>query len=141
MAVFYSYDIPIHDECMISYPYGIIDSGYSCGWHTGVDLVPHGSTENYPLLYGCVPSGTVVYVNYTNTGALGVQVQFVDSANRYWRYCHMQIGSVSLSVGDPVDYNTVIGRMRRYWKCNWKAFTFRMLYNSSLAMCYIFKSM
>ena len=48
--------VPIHDEQMISYPYGVIDSGYSCGWHTGVDLVPHGSTENYPLLYGCVAS-------------------------------------------------------------------------------------
>ena len=55
--------------------------------------------------------GTVVYVNYTNTGALGVQVQFVDQANRYWRYCHMQVGSVSLQVGSTIDYNTVIGRM------------------------------
>lgn len=78
--------------------------------------------------------GTVVYVNYTDTGALGVQVQFVDQANRYWRYCHMQVGSVSLSVGDHVDYNTVIGRMGATRKCNRKAFTFRMFYNSSLAM-------
>lgn len=111
MATVISNDIPIHSECMISYPYGVIDSGYSCGWHTGVDLVPHGATENYPLLYACVPSGTVVYVNYNDRGPLGVQVQFVDQANRYWRYCHMQVGSVSLSVGDIVDYNTVIGRM------------------------------
>ena len=104
--------VPIHDEQMISYPYGVIDSGYSCGWHTGVDLVPHGSTENYPLLYGCVASGTVVYTNYTDTGALGVQVQFQDDVTGlYWRYCHMQVGSVSLSVGDHVDYNTIIGRM------------------------------
>ena len=56
MSIYYSSDIPIHSECMISYPYGVIDSGYSCGWHTGVDLVPHGATENYPLLYGCVAS-------------------------------------------------------------------------------------
>ena len=109
---FVSNTIPIHAECMISYPYGVVDSRYSCGFHTGVDLVPHGSTENYPLLYGCVPSGTVTYVNLTNTGALGVQVQFVDSQNRYWRYCHMQVGSVTLQVGDSVNYNTVIGRMR-----------------------------
>ena len=45
---FVSNTIPIHAECMISYPYGVVDSRYSCGFHTGVDLVPHGSTENYP---------------------------------------------------------------------------------------------
>ena len=111
MAIFYSGDIPIHDECMISYPYGVVDSSYSCGWHTGVDLVPHGSTENYPLLYGCVPSGTVVAINTNPNNALGVFVVFIDTANRYWRYCHMQERSVGLTIGDPVDYNTVIGRM------------------------------
>ena len=70
--------------------------------------------------------GTVVYVNYTDTGALGVQVQFVDQANRYWRYCHMQVGSVSLSVGDHVDYNTVIGRMGATGNVTRKTLTFRM---------------
>ena len=66
------------------------------------------ATENYPLLYGCVNHGTVTYVNLTNTGALGVQVQFVDDLGRYWRYCHMQVGSVNVQVGSTVDYNTVI---------------------------------
>lgn len=62
--------LPIHGECMISYPYGVVNSGYSCGWHTGVDLVPHGSTENYPLLYCCSTNATVVQVNLTPSQAL-----------------------------------------------------------------------
>ena len=39
---------PIHSEAMISYPYGVIDSGYSCGFHTGVDLVPHRKHRKLP---------------------------------------------------------------------------------------------
>lgn len=60
---------PVHSEIMISYPYGEIDAGYSCGWHTGVDFVPHGTTENNPVLYP-VESGTVVYINNTTNVAL-----------------------------------------------------------------------
>ena len=36
-----SNNLPVHSEQMISYPYGEVDPNYSCGWHTGVDIVPH----------------------------------------------------------------------------------------------------
>lgn len=42
---------PVHSDSIITYPYRIADSGYTCGWHTGVDFAPYGSTENNPILY------------------------------------------------------------------------------------------
>ena len=109
MAIIESNNLPVHAECMISYPYGVLDSGYSCGWHTGVDIVPHGSTENNPLLYSVV-SGTVVYINNTTNVALGVQAVIYDGVH-YWRYCHMVLNSLQVQVGDLVTKNSVIGRM------------------------------
>lgn len=99
---------PVHSESMISYPYGVVDSGYSCGWHTGVDIVPHGSTENNPLLYPCV-KGRIVATPTDNV--LGVQVQILDENGFYWRYCHMMENSRMVQVGDLVDINTPLGRM------------------------------
>lgn len=46
---------PVHSDIIITYPYGVTDSGYSCGWHTGVDFAPYGSTENNPWLYPVKP--------------------------------------------------------------------------------------
>lgn len=46
---------PVHSDAIISYPYGVTDSGYSCGWHTGVDIIPYGDTENNPWLYPVKP--------------------------------------------------------------------------------------
>ncbi len=101
---------PVHSDIIITYPYGVADSGYSCGWHTGVDFAPHGETENNPLIYP-VKEGEVVYVNLTTTPALGVQVQILDDEGHYWRYCHMVAGSVQVSVGDTVTTQTPLGRM------------------------------
>lgn len=101
---------PVHSTAMISYPYGVADSGYSCGYHTGVDIVPRGETENNPLLYSVV-TGEVVYINKTITPALGVQAQIRDEQGRYWRYCHMIEGSLEVEVGDIVTTSSVIGRM------------------------------
>lgn len=99
---------PIHGEAMISYPYGVTDSGYTCGWHTGVDIIPHGETENLPLLYSCVEGEVVAY---STTGALGYHVTIKDDNGFYWRYCHMTAGSVRVSVGDRVTTSTIIGQM------------------------------
>ena len=52
---------PVHSQSIITYPYGIADSGYSCGYHTGLDSAPYGSTESNPMLYSVV-SGEVVQV-------------------------------------------------------------------------------
>lgn len=116
---------PVHSDAIITYPYGVIDSSYSCGFHTGLDLAPTGTTENNPLLYP-VFEGQVVYINTTTDVALGVQAQILDSEGRYWRYCHMVEGSLQVKVGDIVNLNTVIRKNGSDWKSNRKAFTFRM---------------
>lgn len=101
---------PVHSDIIITYPYGEIDSGYSCGWHTGIDFAPYGNTENNPIMYP-VKDGKVVYVNLTTTQYLGVQVQILDNEGHYWRYCHMVEGSVLVNVGDTVTTQTPLGRM------------------------------
>ena len=99
---------PVHSDIIITYPYGIVDSGYSCGWHTGVDFAPYGDTENNPILYP-VKKGRVVATPIDNV--LGYQAQILDEDGNYWRYCHMVANSVQVSVGQDVDLNTPIGRM------------------------------
>lgn len=89
---------------------GVADSGYSCGYHTGVDIAEYGTTEDNPWLYP-VKEGTVVYINKTTDVSLGVQCQIRDNDGRYWRYCHMVAGTLQVSVGDKVTYDTKIGRM------------------------------
>lgn len=101
---------PVHSDIIITYPYGIADSGYSCGWHTGIDFAPYGNTEDNPIIYP-VKDGKVVYVNLTTTEYLGVQVQILDNEGHYWRYCHMVAGSVLVNVGDTVTTQTPLGRM------------------------------
>lgn len=101
---------PIHSTSIITYPYGIADSGYTCGWHTGLDFAPYGGTESNPILYSCV-QGTVVQVNRTPSQALGNNVVIQDSNGKFWRYCHMVTGSVQVQVGEIVSTNSVIGRM------------------------------
>ena len=100
---------PVHSDCIITYPYGVTDSGYTCGWHTGVDFAPYGDTENNPWLYP-VKEGRVVYINTTTTPALGVQCQILDDDGHYWRYCHMATPS-PLGIGQTVDTNTKVGVM------------------------------
>lgn len=101
---------PVHSQIQITYPYGVTDSGYSCGWHTGVDFAPSGNTENNPWLYP-VKEGRVVYVQNNPNNSLGIQAQILDEEGHYWRYCHMVQGSLQVSVGDTVDLNTRLGRM------------------------------
>lgn len=101
---------PVHSDIIITYPYGVSDSGYSCGWHTGIDFAPTGTTENNPIMYP-VKKGKVVYLNNTTNVALGVQVQILDDEGHYWRYCHMVLDSIQVSLNQEVDINTPLGRM------------------------------
>lgn len=117
---------PVHSDSIITYPYGVADSGYSCGWHTGVDFAPYGTTENNPVLYPVKP-GRVVYINTITTEELGVQAQILDNEGHYWRYCHMVAGSLQVSVGQEVDLSTPIRQNGSNWKRNRKALTLRML--------------
>lgn len=101
---------PVHSESIITYPYGITDPDYSCGWHTGLDFAPYGATPTNPMLYSVV-SGEVVQVVQPASGALGVQVLILSDTNEYWRYCHMVEGSVQVQVGDIVTTVSPIGQM------------------------------
>lgn len=101
---------PIHSPSIITYPYGISDPDYSCGFHTGLDFAPTDTTPANPMLYSVV-SGEVVSVIPTSTGALGVQVLILSSDNEYWRYCHMVEGSLQVQQGDLVTTASPIGQM------------------------------
>lgn len=106
---------PLHIPFEVGYPYGVVDSGYKCGWHTGVDIPQSGTGTIAPELYSVSEDGIVTYVYKNSNGsspALGNQVQIYDNRTHlYYRYCHMLYGSVTLNVGDHVDLNTLIGRM------------------------------
>lgn len=98
---------PFHVLSQITYPYGVVDTSYSCDFHTGVDIVSRGENRDiFP-----VESGVVVYTNNTTNVALGVQVQIRSDSGRYWRYCHMQLNSIKVGVGQRVDLLTQIGVM------------------------------
>ena len=106
---------PLHIKCEVGYPYGVADSRYQCGFHTGCDFPQSGTNAQNPDLYGCVDDGTVVYVYKNSHGSspkLGNQVQFRDNkTGLYYRYCHMVYGSISLNVGDKINTGTIIGKM------------------------------
>lgn len=99
---------PFHVKSQITYPYAVEDSSYSCGYHTGIDIVSRGENNNlYP-----VENGVVVYKNNTTDVALGVQVQILGESGKYWRYCHMVLNSNNdIEVGQEVTKNTKIGEM------------------------------
>ena len=102
---------PIHGTCTIGQPYGEPSTGYSCGFHTGIDF-PASGTDSYDL-YACC-EGTVVYtyINSTgNTPALGNQVQIRRDDGIYFRYCHLEYGSITVTVGQRVSTLTKIGVM------------------------------
>lgn len=105
---------PMHINCTIGQPYGTTSSGYSCGYHTGVDFPETGTNETNPDLYACC-EGEVVYVYDTSQGttpSLGNQVQIKDDKTGYYfRYCHLLYGSISVQVGDRVTTKTKIGKM------------------------------
>jgi murein DD-endopeptidase MepM/ murein hydrolase activator NlpD len=107
---------PMHIDCTIGQPYGNPSTGYSCGFHTGVDFPASGTGQSNPDLYACMP-GTIVYLytNETHEGggvALGNQVQILGDNGIYYRYCHMKYGTnTHLTVGQRVDQNTYIGQM------------------------------
>lgn len=103
---------PMHIDCTVGYPYGVQDSGYSCGYHTGCDFPASGTSESNPDLYSVVENGEVVYIYdgaTGNTPALGNQVQIKDrNTGNFYRYCHLLYGSISVNVGDIVNLSTKI---------------------------------
>ena len=61
---------PLHIKCEVGYPYGVADSSYQCGFHTGCDFPQSGTNAKNPDLYGCVDDGTVVYVYKNSQGSI-----------------------------------------------------------------------
>ena len=101
---------PMHITCKVGYPYGVADSGYSCGYHTGCDFPGSGTSESNADLYSVVEDGEVVYTYTQSKGtspALGNQVQIKDNkTGNFYRYCHMLYGSICVNVGDKVNLST-----------------------------------
>ena len=122
MAVVKTNKSPMHITCTVGYPYGVEDSSYSCGYHSGCDFPASGTSESNPDLYSCVEDGEVVYTYTESQGtspALGNQVQIKDNkTGNFYRYCHMLYGSISVNVGDKVDLSTKLGKMRKHRKLN-----------------------
>ena len=109
MATIQSSVSPLHGTCTIGQPYGNPSTGYTCGWHTGIDFPASGVTVGTLDLYSCCV-GTVV--STPSTGALGYQALIQeDGTGLYYRYCHMVAGSVTVSPGQRVDTSTKIGVM------------------------------
>ena len=105
---------PLHGICTIGQPYGNPSSDYTCGFHTGIDFPGSGVLEGGYDLYSCC-EGTVVYT-YKNSNSdspsLGNQVQIKDDkTGYYYRYCHLEYGSITVNVGDKVTTSTKIGVM------------------------------
>ena len=130
---------PVHSDTILTGVYGQTGSSWAtCGFHTGTDFAPTGTTPsiNAPLCSVC--NGTVVQVR-TESVLGNVIVIKEDNSNRYWRFCHMNSSS-PLSVGMSVTTSTVVGYMRSIWnRCTWRSSSFRMRNNFSLAMFNIFK--
>lgn len=92
-----------------------IHGSYTCGYHTGADIPSSGAGGGNPELYSCVEDGKVIYVYKDSTGsspALGNQVQIKDNqTGNYYRYCHMQYGTIAVNIGDHVTTSTYLGNM------------------------------
>ena len=120
---------PLHITCEVGYPYGVQDSSYSCGYHTGCDFPETGTSETNPDLYSVVEDGEVVYIYDTSTGttpALGNQVQIKDNkTGHFYRYCHLLFGSISVKVGDKVNLSTKVRKNGQHRKFNGYTLTFR----------------
>lgn len=137
---------PLHINCTVGYPYGVADSGYSCGYHTGTDFPASGTAESNPDLYSVVANGEVVYIYNQATGtggspALGNQVQIKDlDTGNFYRYCHMLENTICVSVGQRVNLSTKLGKMRKHRKFNGYPLTLGTFDKSRLDMWKFFKS-
>ena len=77
---------PFHSQASITRVYGYVSSSYSCGYHTGVDLVS-SNRAIFPTF-----DGTITYLNKSGSGSLGVQVQIIDGAREILEILSYAIG-------------------------------------------------
>ena len=108
MATITSSCSPLHGTCTIGQPYGNASSGYTCGFHTGIDFPASGVSGSYDIYSVC--SGTVVYTGYSSS--LGYQVQVQESGSGvYYRFCHLETNSIVVSTGQSVNTGTKLAVM------------------------------
>lgn len=131
---------PVHTDTILTGVYGQTGSSWqTCGFHTGTDFAPYGSTPsiNAPLYSVC--NGTVVQKRYESALGNVVLIQDLGTGN-YWRYCHMNSES-PLMVGAIVTTGTIVRLYGTVWNgCSWRPFTFRVFINCILDLFNIFKS-
>ena len=111
MATVISNVSPIHGTCVIGQPYGNPSSGYTCGFHTGIDF-PKSQMDSDQIYSVC--TGTVIKNVTGVTGrspALGNECDIQRDGDGYvFRFCHMVVGSNNhMYVGMRVDTSTYIG--------------------------------
>lgn len=107
MATYYSQYSFIHGTCTVGQPFGT--SGYTCGYHTGVDIPGNGTSERD--LYSVTDDGYVVKAGVLpNLSAFGNEVLIYDNTRGvYWRYCHL--ASISVTEGQAITTSTKLGVM------------------------------
>lgn len=107
MAEVTIFNSPVHTDTILTGVFGQTGQYWpACGYHTGTDFAPYGTTPSSGApLYG-VCLGTV-YSKATE-GVLGNIVIIKDMVTtNYWRYCHMSSPS-PLNVGDIVNTTTIV---------------------------------
>lgn len=125
---------PFHNQATVTRVYGYRSSSYSCGYHTGIDIIPTtaGGTNNYEY---SVCNGQVVNVVNSTTQSLGTQVQIYDTDRGiYWRYCHMVLNSPAVTIGQTVTVGTYLGIMGATGKASRRTLTLRGIKHSSLGV-------
>lgn len=101
---------PVHSDTILTAVYGETGPNWA-RFHTGTDFAPTGSTPANPPLFS-VCDGVVVEISNSTILWHGNMVLIKESGtNRYWRYCHMVNGSITVSVGQTVNTGTQVGVM------------------------------
>ena len=108
-------NLPITGIFKITCPYHKKGSRWACGHHTGIDFVSINKR-----VYGTC-NGKVVTVSKDKFYGNYVVVHNIADNTYHW-FCHLE--TVFVKIGVNVSRGTVIGIMRKYWKCNRGTFTF-----------------
>ena len=96
-------NLPVTGKFTVTATYGQTGRYWISG-HKGIDIV----CNNHDIYATC--DGTVRVVAY-DSGGWGHYVSIGDSEGRRHIFCHMQSGSIRVSVGQKVNRSTVIGTM------------------------------
>lgn len=96
----FKFQIPIKDSFNNSGGFDPTGKGSVGHVHQGIDLRAPGGTSVYPLAPGIVTA-----VKTDPKGGNTVNIKYYNDYSSY--YAHL--GTISVAVGDKVDYNTVVG--------------------------------